>query len=141
MQSDIYKICLSNAFEKNALELELKSYEKKVINIGRDPSQIEFEINQNYKILDDLRQKSIKAKKENDLIMASRLQSKKEIAENMKTSEKMLKSAQVKYSDTISKLNIIEQNKVEIKEVKIDKEKIIHEKKEIIEEEKEIDKK
>ena len=67
---------------------------------------------QNYKIIDDLRQKSIKAKKENDLIMASRLQSKKEIAENMKTSEKMLKSAQEKYSDTISKLNIIEQNKV-----------------------------
>ena len=107
---EIKKLNLYN--EKNALELELKSYEKKVINIGRDPSQIEFEINQNYKILDDLRQKSIKAKKENDLIMASSLQSKKEIAENMKTSEKMLKSAQVKYSDTISKLNIIEQNKV-----------------------------
>ena len=107
---EIKKLNLYN--EKNALELELKSFEKKVISIGRDPSQIEFEINQNYKILDDLRQKSIKAKKENDSIIASRLQSKKEIAENMKTSEKMLKSAQLKYSDTISKLNIIEQNKV-----------------------------
>ena len=41
--------------DKNVIELELKSFDNKSINLGRDSSQIEFDISQNKRVVADLK--------------------------------------------------------------------------------------
>ena len=53
-ESSLKKLDLDK--EKEGLALVLKSFEKKIINIGRDPSQIEYDIEQNEKLLNQLKQ-------------------------------------------------------------------------------------
>ena len=49
---------------KNIIELELKSFDNKSINLGRDSSQIEFDISQNKRVVEDLKQRKIKLNKD-----------------------------------------------------------------------------
>ena len=96
--------------DKNVIELELKSFDNKSINLGRNSSQIEFDISQNKKIVEDLKQRKIKLRKDKSINDDYTKQSEKELFDSLYKSEKIFENSREKNSNLLSELNTLEQN-------------------------------
>ena len=113
-ESSLKKLDLDK--EKEALALVLKSFEKKIINIGRDPSQIEYDIEQNEKLLNQLKQDDrLKLKREDAIKKNNLMQQNKDINDNLALQRKNLISLKKSLSETLTRINILEKDQVEIK--------------------------
>ena len=77
-----------------------RSFEKKIINIGREPSQIEYDIEQNEKLLNQLKQDDrLKLKRENAIKKNNLMQKNKDINDNLALQRKNLISLKKKMTN------------------------------------------
>jgi chromosome segregation ATPase len=110
-ESSLKKLDLDK--EKEALALVLKSFEKKIINIGREPSQIEYDIEQNEKLLNQLKQDDrLKLKREDAIKKNNLIQQNKDINDNLALQRKNLISLKKSLSETLTRINILEKQKL-----------------------------